>query len=151
MTKKVYLHLLAPLVKHFFNAFLLLYYTFGVICLPMGDFSTMAHLSEMYSHCKETEDPNLTVFDFVGEHLMNLDMIFEAHESEDDDDDKPHQVVTFESHTQTTPLTEKMFVFEFKNNTPFIPYYEKEAITFKNQFYFYTPNFSIFRPPIGLS
>ncbi|WP_418263326.1 hypothetical protein [Flavobacterium faecale] len=134
-------------MRPFFHFFLLLYYSFGVICLPMGDFSTLVQLPDMYSHCKETEDPNLTILDFVGEHLMNLDMIFEAHESEEDDD-KPHQTVTLVSLNQVTPLTQKITAFEFKNNTPFVSCFEIEAIAFKNQNYLYNPNFSIFRPPI---
>ncbi|MBA0882402.1 hypothetical protein [Flavobacterium undicola] len=113
----------------------------------MGDFSTLVHLPEMYSHCKETEDPDLNLCDFIGEHLMNLDGIFEAHESEEDDD-KPHQTVDFVSLNQVTQLAQKITVFEFKNNNPFVASYQIEAIEFKNQIYLYNPNFSIFRPPI---
>ena len=114
----------------------------------MGDFSALVHLPDMYSHCKETEDPDLNLVDFVGEHLMNMDMIFEAHESEEDDDDKPHQAVFFVTHNQVIPLTEKITAFEFKNNIPFVSCFEIESIGFKNQIYLYNPKFSIFRPPI---
>lgn len=113
----------------------------------MGDFSTLLHLPEMYSHCKETEDPDLNLVDFVAEHLMNLDMIFEAHETEEDDD-KPHQIVSFEAVSHVTPLTQKTIFFEFKNNTPLLPSVQIGLFDFKNQIYLYNPNFSIFRPPI---
>ena len=117
----------------------------------MGDFSTLVHLPDMYSHCKETEDPDLNLADFVGEHLMNLDMIFEAHPSEEEDDDKPHQAVPFVFQNQVTPLTEKITTFEFKNTSPFVSCFEIETIGFKNQIYLYNPNFSIFSPPIEFS
>ena len=113
----------------------------------MGDFSTLIHLPEMYSHCKETEDPNLSIINFVGEYLMNLDMIFEAHESEEEND-KPHQTVSIESLRQVTPLTQNTVLFEFKNNHPLINTFQIDLIDFKNQIYLYNPNFSIFRPPI---
>ena len=73
----------------------------------MGDFSTVAHLPEMYAHCKETEDPDLNILDFIGEHLMNLDGIFEPH-GESDDDDKPHEVVVFVSQNQVIPLYQQL-------------------------------------------
>lgn len=43
----------------------------------------------MYQHCKETEDPNLTVLDFFTEHLIDFDEFLEGHE--EDKSEKPHQ------------------------------------------------------------
>lgn len=111
----------------------------------MADFSTVVHLPEMYAHCKATEDPDLDLFDFVGEHLMNLDGIFEPHE---DKDDKPHQMVVFVSQNQVIPFNETILAFEFKNNSPLMRPFCIESIGFENLMYFYNPNFSIFRPPI---
>ena len=112
----------------------------------MGDFSTVAHLPEMYAHCKETEDPDLNILDFVGEHLMNLDGIFEPHGEADDD--KPHETVVFVSQNQTISLNEAILTFEFKNNSPLVGFFSLEKIGFKKLSYFYNPNFYIFRPPI---
>jgi hypothetical protein len=55
----------------------------------MCDFSMVKELPKMYQHCKETEDPNLTVLDFFTEHLIDIDEIFEGHE--EDKSEKPHQ------------------------------------------------------------
>ncbi|WP_366182714.1 hypothetical protein [Flavobacterium ovatum] len=76
-----------------FYIFLFVYYTLGVICLPLGNFSNLIHLPEMYDYCKVTEDPDLNLGDFIVEYLMNLDGVFEDDETEDDD--KPHQMVEF--------------------------------------------------------
>lgn len=113
----------------------------------MGDISTLIHLPDMYSHCKTTEDPNLDLADFVAEHLMNLDGIFEAHESKEIED-KPHQTTNSISYKTTTEIAPKIIVLEFKTNPVFDYSNQKETPFFKNKIYFYNPYFSIFRPPI---
>lgn len=55
----------------------------------MCDFSMMKDLPKMYQHCKQTEDPNLTVLDFFTEHLIDFDEFLEGHE--EDKSEKPHQ------------------------------------------------------------
>ena len=69
--------------------FLTLYYSFAIVFFPMCDFSMVKELPKMYQHCKETEDPNLSVLDFFTEHLIDIDEIFEGHEEEKSE--KPHQ------------------------------------------------------------
>jgi hypothetical protein len=69
--------------------FLTLYYSFAIVVFPMCDFSMMQHLSRMYEHCKENEDPNLSVIDFFTEHLTDFDEFFEGHE--ETCSEKPHQ------------------------------------------------------------
>ena len=126
---------------------MLIYYTLGVICLPLGNFSTLVRLPAMYDHCQATEDPDLDLADFVFEHLMNLDGIFEPHEQEEDGD-KPHQIVDYYQSNSVTPLKEKIPVFEFKNRSVVFSFDKKPTSIYKNQLYSYHPGYSIFRPPI---
>ncbi len=74
--------------KYFFILYACFYYA-GTICLPMGDFSAMTTLPDMYRHCKEFEDKDMTAIDFISDHLINIDCIFDKHEN--GDEQKPHQ------------------------------------------------------------
>ena len=139
------------MLKQLFYIFLFVYYTLGVICLPLGNFSTIIHLPQMYNHCKATEDPNLNLGDFIVEHLMNLDGIFEPHETEEEDSDKPHQMVDFFQNNPITPIKEKIEDFEFKNSNGIFSFDKKPSCIFKNQIYSYNHRHSIFRPPISFS
>ena len=47
----------------------------------MGDFSMLNELPEMYSHCKATEDKDMTPLDFITDHLVNIDGLFDKHEN----------------------------------------------------------------------
>ena len=77
------------------------YYFFETFCLPQGDFSVIADLPKMYQHCKATEDKDMTPFDFIKDHLINIDGLFDKHE--DGDDQKPHSPIQFHNqHSQTT-------------------------------------------------
>lgn len=60
----------------------------GSILLPFGDFSATDHIANMYKHCKETEDKDMTIVDFVTDHLVNIDGLFDEHSH--GDDQKPH-------------------------------------------------------------
>ena len=62
----------------------------------MGDFSRMAELPKMYQHCK-SEDPDINLLDFVGEHLLNLENILDHfdHDKEDGKKEQPHQPYNF--------------------------------------------------------
>lgn len=96
---------------------LLSYYSFGIFCLPMGDFSRMAELPGMYQHCKE-EDPDINILDFVGEHLMNLENIIDhfEHDEEQDKNEQPHQPYHF-----AASAAETMYIFSpatFNHNIP---------------------------------
>ncbi|MEW5677001.1 hypothetical protein ABGT15_11870 [Flavobacterium enshiense] len=70
---------------------LLLYYTVGTFILPMGNFSILPKLPSMYAHCKATEDCDMDALDFITDHLLNFDGIFDTHE--EGDDQKPHRPI----------------------------------------------------------
>ena len=120
----------------------LIYYILGSFCLPSGDFSFMVDIPVMYKNCKATEDKNMTPFDFITDHLINFDCLFDKHDK--GDEQKPHQPPIKIENTIQQPI----FKFELTcdNNVLF---QTKEII-----FNFVEPkhpldyNNSIFRPPI---
>ena len=125
----------------FFALILLSYHLFGTMCLPMGDFSMIAELPKMYQHCKATEDADLDIFDFVTDHLIDVDCLFDAHEN---DEQKPHQASTFNHFTQQLNFTTPIIQFIFSS----------EKLT-ENKLQIFISNFiptdflaTIFRPPI---
>jgi hypothetical protein len=71
---------------------LLAYYLFGTLFLPDGDFAVIVDLPQMYVNCKATEDKDMTAFDFITDHLIDIDGIFNQQE---DGGDKPHTPVQF--------------------------------------------------------
>lgn len=71
---------------------MLVYFVTGTLLLPEGDFATLQDLPKMYAHCKASEDHDLTIPDFIEEHLLMLDdLMGEKPEPED----KPHQPLQF--------------------------------------------------------
>ena len=54
----------------------------------MCDFSVLKDIPEIYSHCKATEDKDMAPLDFITDHLVNIDGIFDHHDN--GDDQKPH-------------------------------------------------------------
>lgn len=66
----------------------------------MGDFSMLNDIPEMYRHCKATEDKDMTPFDFITDHLLNIDGLFDKHEN--GDEQKPHQPIQNHHYGQTT-------------------------------------------------
>ena len=73
----------------FLSALLLCFYASGMLCLPMGDFSYMRIIPDMYNHCKLTEDKDMNTLDFITDHLINIDSLFDQHAG--GDEQKPHQ------------------------------------------------------------
>lgn len=71
----------------------IVYFTCGTLLLPQGNFAALADLPHMYRHCKATEDKDMTLFDFVTDHLINIDGIFDKHIN--GDEQKPHAPVNF--------------------------------------------------------
>jgi len=123
--------------------FILTYYLFGVLCLPCGDFSCLTDLPDMYRHCKATEDKDMTPFDFVTDHLLNIDCLFDRHEN--GDDQKPHIPVQFH-HQQilNIVIVQKKSMAICKNDIADkkLPVYGESA--------YQSDYFSkIFRPPIA--
>lgn len=125
------------------NIFLLAFYSFGTLCLPTGNFSALQELPEMYQHCKATEDKDMTPLDFITDHLLNLDGIFDKHNS--GDEQKPHSPIHNQPISQIT-------AFQFRSGFNF-----KIAHIFfeKKLYFFHSDNFiksgyisNVFRPPI---
>jgi hypothetical protein len=67
---------------------LLTYYLIGTSCLPSGDFSSGADITSIYPNCKAPEDLAITPLDFVSDHLINIDGMFNKHCK--GDQQKPH-------------------------------------------------------------
>jgi len=121
---------------------LLIYYLSGTLLLPMGNFSAMLDLPEMYSHCKSTEDKDMTVVDFITDHLVNIDCILDKHDK--GDEQKPHTPIPL-NHTQIQVVfTAQQFIVSLIK--PCI--IENEYPVFIDNFYLsgYIPE--IFHPPI---
>jgi hypothetical protein len=124
---------------------LLFYYAIGTLCLPMGDFSILPTLPKMYQHCKATEDCDMTPLDFITDHLINIDGIFDNHDS--GDDQKPHQPFNYQNITLTlfVPTIQEL-------NIPVTSFsaIEKKSIIYKVDTGFASDYFSKkFRPPIA--
>lgn len=117
----------------------LAYYSIGSIVLPSADFSIIPHLQELYTHCKETEDPDMNMADFITEHLMNL----EGHESEEEEGERPHEPFDHKVNSSFS-----FFVYH--------PVTEISQVTASNSIRIVTPGKiysfdfvgNIFRPPI---
>ena len=134
-------------MKKAVSIFLLIYYAFGNLLLPNGDFSTLPDLPKMYQHCKQTEDIDMTPLDFITDHLINIDCFFDDHA--DDDDQKPHQPYaahqdTFQIQYCLIPLPtivqcEQKIISQILKNT--LPTFQKHA---PKSMYLG----SIFHPPI---
>ena len=124
----------------FFAIILLSYHLFGTMCLPIGDFSMMADLPKMFQHCKATEDADLDIFDFVTDHLMDFDSVFDIHEQ----GEKPHQSNAVSHTIQQVNFVSPVFDFIFceKKITKIV-----QPILISN---FIQTDFlaSVFRPPI---
>lgn len=122
--------------------FLFAFYSFGTLCLPLGDFTVLQDLPQMYRNCKTTEDKNMTPIDFITDHLINIDCIFDKHDN--GDEQKPHTPFQFHhSQTQTTFVAPQ---FDFFTSKP-IPSKNKLPI-YTEIFYHSDYIFKIFRPPI---
>ncbi len=132
-------------MKIILTKILITFYSLGTIFLPMSDFSVIGNLPKMYAHCKATEDKDMTPFDFVTDHLINIDSLFDKHDK--GDEQKPHKNNDCTINHSTTYFFQEINTIEFKSikllisSTVLIPDYE-------NSLYFHNPIFSIFRPPI---
>ena len=133
-------------MKKIAHIFLLIYYTFGTICLPMSDFSTLSNLPKMYEHCKATEDKDMNVLDFLTDHLVNIDSLFDNHDN--GDEQKPHKTVDFTIHHTVCQMFQEIKTIEFKNNTQFVASHQIKISNYKKAFYSFNIMASIFRPPI---
>jgi hypothetical protein len=118
------------------------YYILGLICLPNGNFAFHVNIPAMYKNCKATEDKDMTSFDFITDHLINFDCMFDSHDN--GDEQKPHQLPQkFENSIQQQIFN---FVVAFKN----YPLVQTREIKFCFIEHKHPSDFntSVFRPPI---
>jgi hypothetical protein len=100
------------MLKRAFGIFLLTFYTLGTFCLPMGDFAFLQEIPEMYSRCKATEDKDISPLDFVTDHLLNIDGIFDKHDH--GDEQKPHQPFVSHHKLQSNFSFVCLWIFTFE-------------------------------------
>lgn len=132
-------------MKIAFKIFIIFNYSLGTILLPMGDFSTLQDIPKMHQSCKEHEHRDMTPLDFITDHLINIDAIFDKHDN--GDEQKQHKSFHFNHRTTITLFFQEINTFEFKPNT-----FKKENIFevlfYKKSIYSFNNIHSIFRPPI---
>lgn len=121
----------------------LIYYLFGTFCLPMGNFAVVSELPSMYKHCKNSEDKDMNVVDFITDHLLNLDGIFDEHK--DGDDQKPHSSSHHAHYIQLVYIKITLF-FEIKTVKLFL-LDKLQIIKSEDNYVFNFSNF-LFRPPL---
>lgn len=131
-------------MKIFLSLFLS-YWAFGMLLLPMGDFSLLRDLTQEYRNCKETEDKDMTWVDFISDHLINIDSIFDRHDN--GDKQKPHTPIHYAQHNTVFPfeISHKIIVVKatvFKGMSATLNYE-------KNNNYFYNYSTPIFHPPLA--
>ncbi len=124
------------------SLFLLSYYSIGVFCLPLGEFSFLRDLPAMYQHCQSAEDKDMNCFDFITDHLINIDGLFDEHDQQDEQ--RPHSPLRTTIHAQQT-------IYDSIQAEPFP---EPTHSTIKNTFFqkddqlTTEPNSEIFHPPV---
>lgn len=98
------------------SGLILLYFSLGAMLLPMGNFALLPQLPQMYEHCKTHEHPDMNAWEFVTDHLVNVDGVFDSHS--DGDEQKPHapvlndnffQQVNFYANTISVDVTPTHF------------------------------------------
>lgn len=120
----------------------LAFYALGTLFLPLGDFSLLQDLPQMYQHCKTTEDKDMTAIDFITDHLINIDSIFDKHEN--GDDQKPHIPVQY--HSQQLQTIYLIQVFEIPDANPIV--LNNKFPDYSEIIYLSDYIFKIFRPPV---
>lgn len=126
--------------------FLVIFYSLGTMFLPMGDFSAIGDLPKMYEHCKATEDKDMTPMDFITDHLINIDGMFDKHQN--GDEQKPHKPFEYSIHYPISQFIQEFKYFDFKNQKTFVSSDQIKISNYKNTLYNYNVISSIFRPPI---
>ena len=124
------------------SIFLLGYYLIANLCLPQGDFSAIADIPAMYSHCKATEDKDMTPVDFITDHLINIDCIFDKHE--DGDEQKPHTPIQFQ-HLQAQNYFSSQVSYVTVSKVSIL---KKDMPIYQENIYFSNFLSFVFRPPI---
>jgi len=128
-------------MRKLFSILILVYYSIGSLILPSSDFSIIPELPQLYSHCKATEDKDMNFSDFITDHLINIDGIFDQHKN--GDEQKPHKnqehqinsTFVFLPSQVSIPLTTKI------TTSP-------DKIQFADNKYYFDFVGNVFRPPI---
>ena len=122
---------------------LLIYFLSGTIFLPQGDFSTLPDMPKMYVQCKNVEDTDMDLSDFITEHLMDINGIFGIEEH--DVNDKPHQPIQLHHHLAPITFAAQQIKIEFC-----LPDAEPtKAIATANNICLSDYTANVFRPPIA--
>ena len=97
----------------------------------------------MYQHCKATEDKDMTPVDFITDHLLNIDGLFDKHEN--GDPQKPHHPIQNNHYGQTIFSLTAAFIITV---SPLHPDEIKTIIRSDNAL---LPDYSstLLRPPIA--
>ena len=120
------------------------FYVLGTIFLPKSDFSTLADLPEMYRNCKTTEDKDMTLVDFVTDHLVNIDSFFDKYSN--GDEQKPHSPKHIHHYTVQTYFVQNEELFNpLKLHAEF---FEITKLKYSDTFYTSDYSKSLLRPPI---
>ena len=131
-------------MRRFFCMLLMLCFFISTISVPESDFTLLAQLPSLYRHCKETEDKNMNFIDFITNHLINIDSIFDTHDP--NDSQKSHQPFQFE-HLQHIVAYEAVY----SNINVTTPIFQCKTIHLLKSNYFHSDYISyIFHPPDSL-
>ena len=87
-------------MKKIAHIILAIHFILGAIILPWSNFDLLIQIPDLYDNCKATEDADMTPFDFITDHLINIDCIFDSHLN--GDHQKPHKPFNF--HFQNNNL-----------------------------------------------
>lgn len=108
----------------------------------MGEFSALKDLPDTYRNCQSNEDKDMTFFDFITDHLINIDAVFDQHVN--GDHQRPHCPIPNQQHCQKSNYLTSHFTFSI-----LWIYSEKNDLAIYSELVLMPDNFSrIFRPPI---
>lgn len=130
-------------MKRIAGIFILMYYSLGSLVLPLADFSMIPDLPACYAHCKLTEHRDMQLTDFITDHLLSLDGIFDEHDN--GDEQKPHRPLNYKIHRGITML---MFVPHYSFAVEQMKYIASQTPVISSIYKFNYSN-TIFRPPIA--
>lgn len=103
----------------------------------------LTDLPDMYRHCKSTEDRDMTPLDFITDHLINIDSVFDKHDN--GDSQKPHQPIQTHHQGQVTVSFVSCFSFSISKLCPV----DLRPSIPSNSFLPSDYTSGVFRPPIA--
>jgi GTP-binding protein EngB required for normal cell division len=121
-----------------------IHFLLGSMLLPNADFDVLGEVPQMYRHCKEMEDKDMNFFDFITDHLVNIDGIFDKHDK--NDDQKPHKYPHYQ-HVYQLHIA-NYFASSRTEKFIYIKLFEKMIFPESNLNSIELPSY-IFRPPIS--